>query len=181
MFEFVDKVDHVLAHRRAVDPVNTPSSLQAGVFCLQHTHTDKNTKWWKWEAECQWFERRMQNQCTVLPLLSRQPACQTSRLWLTQWWSCSPGCCTGCWHRRKNQGRPACRCCSGPPAEGEHFVRLVMIIHTWIHLKFPYSTWIVRLQENVDVFQWCFFCAMPNFLTLNVQGQHNVCRDSSLT
>lgn len=39
MFEFVDKVDHVLAHRRAVDPVNALSSLQAGVLRLQHGHT----------------------------------------------------------------------------------------------------------------------------------------------
>lgn len=34
VFEFVDKVDHVFAHRRAVDPVNTLSSLQSGVLRL---------------------------------------------------------------------------------------------------------------------------------------------------
>lgn len=39
MLEFVDKVDHVLAHRRAVDPVNALSSLQAGVLRLQHRYT----------------------------------------------------------------------------------------------------------------------------------------------
>lgn len=37
MFKFVDKVDHVLAHRGAVDPVNVLSSLHTGVFRLQHT------------------------------------------------------------------------------------------------------------------------------------------------
>lgn len=124
MFEFVDKVDHVLAHRRAVDPVNALSSLQASVLRLQHGHTQSI----KWETVRQLFGRRVQDQCRFLPLLSQQPACQTSRLWLTQWWSCSRGCCTGCWRRRKSQGHPACRCCSGPPVEGIRRIRLGMIV-----------------------------------------------------
>lgn len=41
MFEFVDKVDHVFAHRRAVDPVNALSSLQAGILRLRHTHSQQ--------------------------------------------------------------------------------------------------------------------------------------------
>lgn len=63
MFEFVDKVDHVLAHGRAVDPVNPLSSLRTGVLRLQHTytHTVNNTKG-KSETVYQPFGKRMQNQ-----------------------------------------------------------------------------------------------------------------------
>lgn len=38
MFEFVDKVDHVFTHGRAVDPINTFSSFQTGILCLRDTH-----------------------------------------------------------------------------------------------------------------------------------------------
>lgn len=37
VLEFLDKVDHVFAHGRAVDPVNTLASLQAGVLGLRRT------------------------------------------------------------------------------------------------------------------------------------------------
>lgn len=39
MFEFVDKVDHVFAHRWAVDPINAFSSFQAGILRLRDTQS----------------------------------------------------------------------------------------------------------------------------------------------
>lgn len=48
MLEFVDKVDHVFAHRRAVDPINAFSSFQAGILCLRDTHNPQRCLQWKW-------------------------------------------------------------------------------------------------------------------------------------
>ena len=44
VFELVDEVDHVLAHGRAVDPVDTLSSLHPGVLRLQNSKTTSDLR-----------------------------------------------------------------------------------------------------------------------------------------
>ena len=39
MFEFVDEVDHVLAHRRPVDAIHEVAVLIVCIFCLKAQHS----------------------------------------------------------------------------------------------------------------------------------------------